>query len=292
MGKQHQPPMTVEQQIENLLSLGLVIEDRASAERFLQDVSYFRFIKAYGIGLKEDGRFCEGVTFEHLKQLYLFNANFRNLLFPEIEKTEVNLRCRLSNYFSCRYGVLGYKDSENFEDSVRHERFLQEIEMEITRNSKAAFVQHFRENYEGGDLPFYALTELFSFGMLSKFFKNLKSDDKKGMERLYGGIPSQYLESWFEHLAFVRNVCAHYGRLYNIRLTKTPKLFRQDKEGGVGNNKVFATLLCLKRLLPHDGHWERFVNKIADLIAASAGVEPRRMGFPSDWQQRLLRQGR
>ena len=40
-------------------------------------------------------------------------------------------------------------------------------------NSKAPFVRNFRENCKGGNLPIYALVEVFSFGTLSKFYKNM-----------------------------------------------------------------------------------------------------------------------
>lgn len=279
--------MDVEQQIENLYSIGLTIEDKDAAARFLSDVSYFRLIKAFGIGLKREGKFCEGTTFEQIKRLYLFNAKLRHVLFPEIEKTEINLRCRLANYFSCKYGVLGYKESVNFADESLHARFLQEINAETERNSKAAFVQHFRQNYEGGELPFYALIELFGYGMLSKFFKNLKTEDKKAIERYYDRTSYIYLESWFEHLSFVRNVCAHYGRLYNIRLTKTPKLYRQDMPNGAKNNKVYATFVCLKRLLPYDGHWIKFLDDVSSLLEEFPEAEPWRMGFPQNWRECL-----
>ena len=32
----------------------------------------------------------------------------------------------------------------------------------------------------------YALVELFSFGTLSKFFKNMKNEDKKAVASIYG----------------------------------------------------------------------------------------------------------
>ena len=50
--KQHQPPLTIEEQIENLKSIGLVIKDEEYAQRILNDISYFRLIKAYSINLK------------------------------------------------------------------------------------------------------------------------------------------------------------------------------------------------------------------------------------------------
>lgn len=113
--KQQQIPLSVKQQIENLKALNLTIQDESLAASFLNDVSYFRFIKAYSLGLKpKNGSYYSGTTFEQLMELYLFNSNFRQLLFPLIERVEVNLRCRLSNYFSVTYGVLGYKDPDNF----------------------------------------------------------------------------------------------------------------------------------------------------------------------------------
>ena len=50
--KEHQAPLSVEDQVNNLISLGLTIEDKEYAKTFLNDVSYFRLIKAYSLGLK------------------------------------------------------------------------------------------------------------------------------------------------------------------------------------------------------------------------------------------------
>lgn len=48
--KEQQSPLTVDEQIENLKSLKLEIPDEKFAREFLNDVSYFRFIKAYSLG--------------------------------------------------------------------------------------------------------------------------------------------------------------------------------------------------------------------------------------------------
>ena len=85
----------------------------------MNDISYFRLIKAYSLGFKaKNGDYDEGVTFEQIVELYLFNANFRQITFAEIEKIEVNVRCRIANYFAETYGVLGYMNSENFVDEI------------------------------------------------------------------------------------------------------------------------------------------------------------------------------
>lgn len=85
--KQHQPPMTIDEQVENLKSIGLIIEDEEYAKKILNDISYFRLIKAYSLNLKsKNGKYGEQVTFGQLVDMYLFNANFRQIIFPEIEK--------------------------------------------------------------------------------------------------------------------------------------------------------------------------------------------------------------
>ena len=39
--KQHQPSMSVDKQVENLKTLGLIINDEEYAKRKLNDISYF-----------------------------------------------------------------------------------------------------------------------------------------------------------------------------------------------------------------------------------------------------------
>ena len=287
--KQHQAPMNINDQIKNLKELGCTVDNDEVAYEFLNSVSYFRLIKAYSLGLKEkNSNYKQPTTFEQLKGLYLFNAKFRHLLFPEIEKVEINLRCRISNYFSLKYGVLGYKNSSNFQNALYHQKFLEDIEIELKRNSKSSFVRNFEDNYEEG-LPFYALIELFSFGMLSKFFKNMKNTDKKEIALMYG-IGYTYLESWFEHLAFVRNICAHYGRLYNNNLSITPNIYKQYTNNGVSSLRVYATLICLKHLLPNNDHWKKFIVSIDLLLSDYPCVNKKLLGFPDGmWQNYLLK---
>ena len=86
--KQHQPSMTIDEQLENLKSLGLIINDEDYAKRILNDISYFRLIKAYSLGIKrKNGNYNEGITFERIVDLYLFNANFRQITFAKMKST-------------------------------------------------------------------------------------------------------------------------------------------------------------------------------------------------------------
>jgi len=287
-GKAQQPPLTVKEQIDNLKELKLQITDERSAAAMLNDVSYFRLIKAFSLGLKpKNGDYYPGVTFEQIVDLYKFNCNLRQILFPVIERIEVNLRCRVANYFSNTYGVLGYEHPENFANPKYHHEFLEDINQEIRRNSKSPFVRNFRMNYQDGKIPMYALVELFSFGTLSKFFKNMKNRDKKAIAATYH-VGYTYLESWIESIAYVRNLCAHYGRLYNAKLAKTPMLYRQDKVQGILNTTIFGVLICIGRLVPCDEHWIEFVENLDRLIQKYKSVKVGAMGFPENWKELLL----
>ena len=202
--KQHPLPMTIDEQIENLKSLGSIIENEEYAKKILNDISYFRLIKAYSLGFKpKNGKYEEGVTFEQIVELYLFNANFRQVTFAEIEKIEVNVRCRIANYFAEVYGVLGYMEPQNFVDEEYHRAFMADIEEEVRRNSK------------------------------------------------------------------------------------TPILYKEYTQAGIGNNRMFGVLLCMKQILKNDKHWNIYVDQIELLIDKYEKVDVKTMGFPDDWKKLL-----
>ena len=63
----YQPSMTVDEQIENLRVKGLVIDDVEHVFSILKDISYFRLIKAYSLGLKvKNGNYYDNVRFDDI----------------------------------------------------------------------------------------------------------------------------------------------------------------------------------------------------------------------------------
>lgn len=51
----------------------------------------------------------------------------------------------------------------------------------------------------------------------------------------------------YSKLVEVRNICAHYGRMYNRILSSEPRLYREHSH--VKRNRAFAVILVIKRLL-------------------------------------------
>jgi abortive infection bacteriophage resistance protein len=111
--------------------------------------------------------------------------------------------------------------------------------------------------------------------------------DKKQFAATYN-VSYTYFESWIESIAYVRNVCAHYGRLYNAKFTKKPKLYKQDIDSGISNSRVMGTLVCLKYLLPHDRHWIEFLDTLELLLEKYFHVQKGTMGFPENWKAILM----
>lgn len=285
--KEQQPALSVDDQIENLKKLNLIIQDEGRAKEILNTISYYRLIKAYGAGLKERNSDFNGqISFDDILSLYCFNTQFRQALFSQIERIEVTFRCRLANHLCAEHGVLFYNNPELFKDRQFYETFISGIYDDIARNRQSPVVKNFQNNYVDGQIPFYALIEILSFGAISKLYKNLASLDKKAIAKTYN-TGWRYLESWIESIAYVRNICAHYGRLYNIRLDKTPKLPKEAKAENVSNIRIFGILYCISQILPKDLEWLDFVETIDNLLMKYANVDKNAMGFPDNWQERL-----
>ena len=88
-------------------------------------------------------------------------------------------------------------------------------------------------------------------------------------------------------LSTLRNICAHYGRLYNRRLKITPKLFKADRKKGIRNDTVFANIHIIGRLSQGTREWQHFVTKLAALIEEYEVVKLRYLGFPKNWEDIL-----
>lgn len=114
----------------------------------------------------------------------------------------------------------------------------------------------------------------------------MKNTDKKAVAKSFG-IGYTYLESWLESISYVRNICAHYGRLYNAKLSKTPILYKEYSQQGIGNNRMFGVLLCMRHILLHDKHWNLYVDQIEALIEKYEKVDVRTMGFTDNWKELL-----
>ncbi len=289
------PSLTYDEQVDHLINEhNLTISNKENAKKILATVNYYR-LSGYGIGLtvdKERKKYLDGTSIEDLFKLYCFDSQFKNCLIHTIEQLEIQLRTQIAYLLATQYGPEGYMDINNFQSSSSknikniHNSILQKLNLEIDRQKNVPFVKHHLTKYKG-HFPIWVSVELLTFGNLSSLFSILKTEDKKKIAALYNTSPS-YFNSWILSLVEVRNICAHYTRLYNLPLKQTPRLYGENKVYRHDINKIFPVLLVIKRMLNSNEQWESLfrdlkttINKYLPVIRFDY------MGFPSNWQEVL-----
>lgn len=176
---------------------------------------------------------------------------------------------------------------------------------EYDRHEKRArdnFVLHFRERY-GPHLPIWVATEVMSLGVLSSLYGLMLQADQEILAARFqiyaadGRGDRKALANWLNNLRNVRNICAHYGRLWNRTfdvLIDAPGRSRKDAAdplhplaGEGANNKLYGVLLIMQHLLGSIAPGRTDVIEIADFIEArslTAGFSMRQLGFPAGWR--------
>jgi len=235
---------------------------------------------------KPDGNYLPGTDFKGIYQIYEFDRELRNLLFAAIEEVEIYLRAQFAYYHAHKYGVTGYLNIANYNARHRHDKFQELIEAEIQNNRKVLFVQHHLVNY-GGQFPIWVITELFTFGMLSYFYNDLPMADQKYLAKeLFQAVPKS-LASWLRCCTDLRNICAHYGRLYFRVFTAIPANLPDLEKRA--ERRLFGAILALKTLYPDADKWNNEIcERLKKLMALySPVIKLDHIGFPADWEAKL-----
>ena len=144
----NKPAVSIEQQIEKLESRGLKFHDRERARSYLSNISYYR-LSAYSLPFQkknsENHEFKQGVYFEQILDLYLFDREFRFLIFDAIEKLEVAFRTQIIYHFSILNNAWWFQDSNNFINNSYFQSNLDSIDKEIQRSNET-FIDHYKTN--------------------------------------------------------------------------------------------------------------------------------------------------
>ncbi|MFP4209588.1 MAG: Abi family protein, partial [Wenzhouxiangella sp.] len=144
--------------------------------------------------------------------------------------------------------------------------------------------------------PAWAMAEELSLGGISHLYSGLARDrDRKQIARCFQ-LPQLVLGSWLHTLTFIRNICAHHGRLWNRELSVPPRWDRSlrepDAETGPHPPRRFFTvaamLTYLCRQVSPDSRWQ---DRLAALMTTHPGVPREPMGFPGTWHTRLQEYG-
>jgi len=284
------PARSYEEQAQRLVkSHGLEIGDARRARRILSTVNYYR-LTTYGKHLRRQDNpelFLPGVSLEDLAALYEFDMGLRHQILPVLELFEVQLRAKISYHLAMTYGSTGYTEAKNFRPEKpfqgSHRDIMNKFRTEVRRCDDLAFVRHHQKKY-GGKFPVWAAVELFSFGMLAQLYDVMTERDQRAVSGEYGMEP-QALASLIGCAVDVRNICAHYSRLYNQPIEELPVL--PEAYAHHATDRVFALLLALRPAVGDCRAYAQMIRGIAQLEKEYPQAELALCGFPENWEELL-----
>lgn len=307
----NKPVLTINQHIDLLEERGLIISDRKRAARHLSNVSYYR-ISAYMLPFKELNargetidQFVKGTSWDDIYNLYKFDRKLRLLVFDAIERIEVALRTQVIYQLSHKYGSHWQNIANIFKPAYTtktghtynvFQDIQKHINEQLTANKKVTFIEHYLNKYDNPPTPpSWMSVELLYFSELSKICQNLVvRKDRTEIAKAFGVKDEVIFCSWLHTLNYVRNICAHHSRLWNIILDITPSKYINKDINKVWFNtieiqivqssKLYYTLCLIIYLLQTVNPKTHFRKHFKDLLAKYPNVDVGYMGFPIDWQ--------
>ena len=297
----------LEEQIAILEFKGMTIEDKEYAKEVLLRENYF-FLNGYRhlfLKSETDKKFLPGTTFNELYSLFLFDREFRNIIFKNLLLVENNAKSIISYQLSKKYG---YKENEylkpkNFTERRDKQRQVLDIIKKMKRQVRVNAPQHtatkhYVDHY--GYIPLWILVKVLSFGIVGELFQILKKEDQEGIADIYN-LSVDTLSVYLPILSNYRNLCAHEDIVFENRTQKyiddtiyhsmlgIPKM---DGEYIYGKNDNFALVIMLKQMLT-DVEFKNLMNEIKHAIdnleynLNTIGIDKvlDRMGFPENYYQ-------
>ena len=277
------PFKTFQEQLDIYKARGLIVEVDSYALRYLQTIGYYRlsgysypFRKLLDNKTRTDA-FMPNTHFHQIKDLYVFDRQLRQLAIDALERIEVAMRVQIA-YRLSSHSETAHLKPEFFDKKFNHEKWLAKYYQLIEREQKSAdFVQHHKYKYT--DMPIWVHCELWDFGTMSMLYKGMKQDDKDKIA-IYFGLPShKQLETQLRAFNIIRNISAHYGRLWN-RHFGTPASFKNMGEpwGKLSENAnnvlVYFCLMqyFLKQVSPNSQWGQRFLALLDDFPQVDSDV--------------------
>lgn len=297
---------TLDEQIKTLKNKNLIINDEVYAKDILYKENYF-FINGYRFLFydRNTRKFKDGTTFEELYSSFLFDRNFRNILFKNLLIIENNIKSIISYQLSKKYGFKekDYLKESNFTTDYKEKRRVEDVINKMKRQirvngEKHSATYHYITNY--GYIPMWILVKVLSFGLINELYGILKLEDKVEIAKVYNLNPETF-KIYLELLSNYRNLCAHEDIVYEHKTqtiipdTKYHELLnikKIDDEYVNGKNDIFAVIIIIKQMLSKD----KFIDLINEINCAlnkfDSSVKTiskkdiiKKMGFPDNYNE-------
>jgi len=295
------PPLTFAQQADLLIGRGLMVDDRERLIRRLSHVNYYRLSGYWHPFQQVDERFRPGTSFSTIWDRYLFDRKLRLLVLDMIERVEVSIKTTTTQVFTLHHDPCGYLHKENFDpvearklvprkQTTQYEQFDLLVRKDIDR-SREPFILHHKKVF-GEEVPLWKACEVMSFGTILSFYRLLEVSLQQEVAATYNA-QRVVLGSWLHCLSYIRNICAHHGRLWNRPLAIRPMFPSRDKRSPAPlfpaeNDHIYAILCIGSYLMDFVAPRSRWKYRVIDLMERNPDIPTADMGFPPLWRENPL----
>lgn len=291
------PALSYQEQIEQLKTRGLIVNNEDKAIHLLENLSYYRLSGYLYPMLKEpksEHLFKADSTFENAFKIYCFDRELKQLLASEIEKIEVSFRAKITYTLSHKYDAFWYTYERLFKSPDIHRKSLGSTNSMVI-DSTEDFIIKFKKNYLNTYLPSWMALEIVTFTHLSKLFSNLIDSSAKSEISKFYGVNTPILENWLMIITYTRNICAHHSRFWNRRLSFKMSNFKKEPEyewietNGVQKNSSYAYICIIKYLTNRINPNNSFKTKLLNLFEKYENIDVNKgMSFPENWKEQPL----
>lgn len=298
----HKGFKNIEDQLSHLQSKGLEVEDKENAKAFLYLTNYYR-LSGYWYIFKKQGKdtFIDGTTFEQVKELYEFDYHLRLFISEATKSIEIVLRTQLAYHLAEFDSPTALENPENFfSNSVNYYQNMGELGRLMSQQADKACIKH-HINERAQRPPIWASVEIMTFGLLSRFLKDVRhAKVQKNIAKVFG-LNAHMIISLVEHAVVLRNLSAHHSRLWNatLKIRFKPQVranqaflyenlnLQKDVKGNF-DNRIYNSLVVLAYTQDKLYPTSKWSKRLKALINGSPDIDYAQMGFPADWKHRSL----
>lgn len=249
-----------------------------------------------------DDNFQDNISFNDITDLYLFDKKLRQLLLDAIERVEIHIRSVLAHELG-RLDPLAYQSECYINPNVMKEKRREDESIysvwgewkskqqeRVLKSKEDCIVWHKKGQKE---IPFWVVIECWDFGLMSKYFENLKRSYQEIICEQVGVPNIKTFRNWLTEINTLRNSCAHHSRVWNhtmsnaisMKGTEEIEYFQTLDLTLESRQKIYAHISILWYLVKKIGPSSTWIEKIADLIDSKPAIDScpfTSMGFPDN----------
>lgn len=211
---------TVHSQIEQLKTLGLIINDETKALEILSDIGFYRlgfymfpFEKSYPAKIGRDHSFKEGVSLDTVIRLYYFDFELRHILLKYISRIEVHLRTTIVNYMSAKHPN---KDTWFVDDKIVSPSYCRSFDDIYGRIRLSPYIKWHHHNHPCKYAPAWKTLEFMTIGEILELFNAISNvTSRLDICNMLGIRSIKTFSNYLTAVRRVRNRCAHGGVLFD-----------------------------------------------------------------------------